>query len=168
MEKTQPAQRQLHPFEPVWDARCSALILGSFPSVRSRAEGFYYGNPQNRFWRVTAAVWHADTPQSIAQKRSFMLGHETALWDVLESCEIRGSSDASITAPVANDIAALVKRSRIERIYANGKAAYALYMEYQFEKTGIEAVLLPSTSPANAAWSLQALIGAWGQALTRR
>lgn len=168
MDKKQQTEHQVHPFGPVWDENSRALILGSFPSVRSRAEGFYYGNPQNRFWRVTAAVWDESVPQSIQEKRLLMQRHETALWDVLESCDIRGSSDATIEDPVAHDIAGIVGKSRITRIYANGKAAYSLYMKYGFESTGIEAVLLPSTSPANAAWSLEKLIEAWRAALIGR
>ena len=158
--------KQVHPFAPVWDERSRILVLGTFPSVKSRENQFYYGHPQNRFWRVTAAVLGERVPDSIPQKQAMLLKHGVALWDVLESCEIAGSSDASIKQAVPNDIAALLRRTGIERVCCNGQTAGALYRRYCEAACGLSAVVLPSTSPANAAWSAERLTEAWRQALT--
>ena len=137
------------------------LVLGSFPSVRSRESGFFYGHPQNRFWKVTAAVFGCPVPETTAEKKRFLLGNRLAVWDVIKSCEIRGSSDASIRDIVPNDLGPLLSGSRIRRIYCNGSTSFSLYEKYLREKTGIPAEKLPSTSPANAAWSIQRLTEAW-------
>ena len=151
----------LHPIGPVFDKHSRVLILGSFPSVRSREEGFFYGHPQNRFWRVLAAVFDARVPQNVEEKRTFLLANRVALWDVIASCEITGSSDASIRNAVPNDLSHLLQIAPIERIYVNGKTAERYYRLYQPPLTNREAVLLPSTSPANAAWNLARLTTAW-------
>ena len=154
-------ERVEHPFPPVVDANCRVLILGSFPSVRSREDGFFYGHPQNRFWPLLAAVYDEDTPASIPEKKALLLRHRIALWDVIASCEITGSSDSSIRNVFPNDVSSLLKQTGIERIYCNGRRAYDLYCRLLASSTGVEAILLPSTSPANAAWRLERLIEAW-------
>ena len=151
----------VHPFPPVYDAESEILILGSFPSVKSREIMFYYGHPQNRFWRVLAAVYNADVPQNIDEKTRFLLKHHIALWDVLASCEITGSADSSIKNAVPNDLIVILSRADIRRIYTNGKTSEKYYKRFSEEITGRGSVCLPSTSPANAAWSLDRLIGAW-------
>ena len=150
-----------HPIDPVYDKNSRVLILGSFPSVKSREENFFYGHPQNRFWRVIAAVFGADTPESVKDKREFLISHGVALWDVLASCEIEGSSDSSIKNAVANDISPILKAAEIEKIFVNGKTAEKYYNKYIKNVIGREAICLPSTSPANAAWSLDKLTDAW-------
>ncbi len=149
-----------HPFEPVCGDRAHTLILGTFPSVRSRAEGFYYGHPRNRFWPMLAAVYGEPVSADIPAKRALILAHGLALWDVLQSCEITGSADASIRAAVPNDIAGLAARCGIRRILANGQTAGRLCRQ-----AGLDCIVLPSTSPANAAWSPDALAAVWGRAL---
>ncbi len=138
-----------HPFEPVYDNESSILILGSFPSVISRKNNFYYSNPQNRFWQVLSAVFDENLPFTIEEKRNFILKHHLALWDVLASCEIAGSEDSSIKKPVANDFTELLAESQIKTIYTTGEKAHKLYKKYCYKKTGIADIPLPSTSPAN-------------------
>lgn len=154
--------RQQHPIAPVFDEHSRVLILGSFPSVKSRAEMFFYGHPQNRFWRVTAAVCGVEyVPQTIPEKRAFLHTNHIALWDVIAACEIVGSSDASIRAVQPNDLSQILQIAPIRAIYVNGATAAKYYAKYQLPQTGMPAVTLPSTSPANAAWSLQRLVAAW-------
>lgn len=153
--------RQIHPIPPVYDAHSTVLILGSFPSVKSRETGFFYGHAQNRFWRVTAAVFGCPVPATIPEKRAFLLGNRIALWDVLAACDIDGSADASIRDACPNDLAPILAAAPITRIFTNGATADALYTHWQLPIVGIPAVRLPSTSPANAAWSLERLIDAW-------
>lgn len=150
----------IHEFEPVYDQNSRVLILGTFPSVKSRQQRFYYGHPQNRFWRVIAELTGSRVPVGIAEKREMLLEAGIAVWDVIASCDIRGSSDGSIRNVKANDIAGLLERTRIRRVYANGDRAFRLYEKY-CPDAGIPAVRLPSTSPANAAWSLPRLVEAW-------
>lgn len=150
-----------HPFPPVYDERSSILILGSFPSVKSREQGFFYGHPQNRFWRVLAAVYHDEVPMTVPDRRAFLLRHGVALWDVLAACEIEGSADASIRAAVTNDLSPILAEAPIRGIFANGQTAGKLYRTHIEPLTGRPAVVLPSTSPANAAWSQERLIVAW-------
>ncbi len=150
-----------HPFPPVFDKDCNILILGTFPSVRSRETGFFYGHPQNRFWRVTSAVFGDDVPITQEDKISFLLKHHIALWDVISSCDIEGSSDSSIKNALPNDISYLLENSHITRIFTNGSAAYKLYERYIEPISNIVAQKLPSTSPANAAWSIEKLISSW-------
>jgi len=150
-----------HPIPPFWDKNARILILGSFPSVKSRECGFFYGHPQNRFWKVTAAVFGDTVPESIAEKQAFLRRNRIALWDVIAACEIVGSSDASIKNAVANDIRTILSGADIREIYVNGKTAKALYEKHILPTVGRKAILLPSTSPANAAWSLMRLTEAW-------
>lgn len=150
-----------HPFEPLFNENSHVLILGSFPSVKSREQNFFYGHPQNRFWRVIAAVFDKPVPQNIEEKKQLILTNGLALWDSIASCEITGSSDASIRNARANDIDIILGNSSIERIYCNGRKSHELYCRYIEAQTGREAICLPSTSPANAQWSLERLIEAW-------
>lgn len=154
-----------HPFEPVVDAGCHTLVLGSFPSVKSRENEFYYGHPQNRFWRMIAAVLYEKEPVSIEEKRAMLLRHGIALWDVIASCEITGSSDASVRNAVPVEIARVTGSASIRRVICNGALAGKLYRRYLQPLLGIEAAVMPSTSPANAAWTLPRLIEAWKTAL---
>ncbi len=155
----------LHPIPPVFDENSRVLILGSFPSVKSREQGFFYGHPQNRFWKVTAALFAEDAPQSIEEKRSFLLRNRIAVWDVIGSCDIVGSSDASIRNVTANDLSVILNAADIRAIFVNGKTAYAYHQKYTEPKIGRPAICLPSTSPANAAWSVERLIEAWKEIL---
>ncbi len=154
-----------HPFPPVVDEGCRVLVLGSFPSVKSRANAFYYGHPQNRFWRMMAAVLGEPTPQSIGEKRGMLLRHGIALWDVIASCEIVGSADASVKDVVPVDIARVTDMAHIDRVICNGALAGKLYRRHLQDRMGVEAVVAPSTSPANAAWSLERLVAAWRKLL---
>ena len=152
---------EVHPIPPVFDENSRILILGSFPSVKSREVGFFYGHPQNRFWTTLGHVLDGDIPHTVDEKRAFLLSHGVALWDVIASCEIMGSSDASIKNAVANDLSVILEHAPIERIFTNGATAHKLYCRYLLPKTGIEATQLPSTSPANAAWIQPRLDAAW-------
>ena len=154
-------KRQNHEFPPVYDENSEILILGSFPSVKSREMQFFYGHPQNRFWKVLAQVLNETVPQTIPKKKEMLLRHHIALWDVIASCDIAGSSDSSIRNVVPNDLAYIIGRSRITRIYANGAKSKQLYDKYLAKQLGIEAVQLPSTSPANAAYSVERLLEYW-------
>lgn len=154
-----------HPFPPVVDENCRILILGSFPSVKSREDGFFYGHPQNRFWRVLASVFDEPVPLDFPSKRAMLLRHHIALWDVIASCTIEGSSDASVKNAVPVDITCVTDPADITLVICNGALAGRLYQRYLQPRTGLEAVILPSTSPANAAWSLPWLINAWRDAL---
>ena len=151
----------LHPIPPVFDENSKVLILGSFPSVRSREEGFFYGHPQNRFWKVTSSVFGENTPSGTEEKKEFLLRNHIALWDVIGSCEINGSSDSSIRNATVNDVSLILNTAKIRSVYLNGRKAYQLYQKFMFPLTGREGICLPSTSPANAAWSTDKLTEAW-------
>ncbi len=151
----------IHPIAPVYDDRSRILILGSFPSVRSREDGFFYGHPQNRFWKVLAALFSSSEPLTIDEKKAFLLSHQIALWDVIASCDITGSADSSIKNAVPNDVARILQSAKIEKIFVNGKTAEKYYKKYLKETLLRDAVCLPSTSPANAIWTMEKLIEAW-------
>lgn len=151
----------VHPIPPVYDSNSRVLILGSFPSVKSREQCFFYGHPQNRFWRVIAQICGERVPESIDEKKALLIKNGIAVWDVIHSCVIVGSADSSIRNAVPNDLNGIIGNSRIERIFTNGKKADGLYKKYLERQTGIRAVCLPSTSPANAAWSLERLTEEW-------
>ena len=148
-----------HEFEPVYDKNSEILILGSFPSVKSREQGFYYGHPQNRFWKVLAAI---------VQEKEMLLRNHIAVYDVIWQCKITGSSDSSIKDVVPADITTIVELSKIRKIYANGKLAEKLFSKYQEKKVGIKAIGLPSTSPANAAYSLERLVEIWSEQIKQK
>lgn len=151
-----------HEFEPVFDENSKVLVLGTLPSVKSRENNFYYGHPQNRFWKLIAALCDEDiVPQTIEEKRKILLKHHIAVWDVISECDIIGSSDSSIKNVVPADLSVILDNTDIDRIYANGGKAYELYMKYQYGKIGREIIKLPSTSPANAAYSLERLLECW-------
>ena len=155
-----------HEFEPVWNKDSRVLVLGTFPSVKSRQQKFYYGHPQNRFWKMLAAVYAEDAPESITEKTSLLLRHHLALWDVIANCEIDGSADASVREAVPVDIVRITDRAHITRVLCNGKLAGTLYARHLQPIMGIPALVLPSTSPANAVWTLPKLTDAWRKALT--
>ncbi|MGI6736087.1 MAG: DNA-deoxyinosine glycosylase [Anaerovoracaceae bacterium] len=157
--------RVQHDFAPIFDAHSRILILGTMPSVKSREGHFYYHHPRNRFWKVMASVLSAPLPQTIAEKKEMLLQGHAAVWDVIDSCEIRGSSDASIRDVVPADINRVLRAAPIEAICANGAAAARLYRRCCEPETGRAIVQLPSTSPANAAWSLPRLTAAWREAI---
>lgn len=161
MKKEQTYTHVSHDFEPVFDENSKVLILGTFPSVKSRENQFYYGHPQNRFWKVIAGLTESEVPQTIEEKKKILLEHGIAIWDVIESCDIIGSSDSSIKNVVPADIERVVANSKIQNIYANGGTAKKLYEKYNQKKTGREIIGLPSTSPANAAYSLERLLECW-------
>ena len=155
----------IHPIPPLYREDSKILILGSFPSVKSRESAFIYGHPHNRFWKVMAAVFEDDVPSDVPQKRAFLIRHQVAAWDVIHSCTIRGSSDASIKDVVPNDLTIILDHAPIRQIFVNGKKAAQLYERYILPGIGRKAVCLPSTSPANAAWNIEKLIEAWRQIL---
>lgn len=152
----------LHPFKPVFDKRSSILILGTFPSEKSRKYGFFYGHPQNRFWKLIALLTKTEIiPKSIDEKKEILLKNRIALWDVIYSCDIKGSSDASITNVVPNDFSKILNSANIKQIYANGEKTYNIYMKYCYKNVGKEIIRLPSTSPANASYNLARLKKEW-------
>lgn len=151
----------VQPFAPVYDENSKILILGSLPSVKSREQGFYYGHPQNRFWKLLAALFEEKVPETTPEKKAMLLRNKTAVWDVIESCDIIGSSDSSVKNATAADVPGLLAKTGIERIFVNGALAGKLYDKYLAESTGIKAEKLPSTSPANARYSLEMLVESW-------
>lgn len=159
-----PYQHIKHTFLPVYNEYSEILILGSLPSVKSREQGFYYGHPQNRFWKTLAALFECKEPKTIEEKKAMLLAHHVAIWDVIDSCDIRGSSDSSIRNVVPADIGQVLKQAPIERIYANGKTAGQLYRKWVQPVTNREIIDLPSSSPANAVMSLEKLVTVWREA----
>ncbi len=157
------ALRKIHSIPPVYDAESKILILGSFPSVKSREQGFFYAHPQNRFWAVLSTIFGENQPVSVEDKKKFLLRNHIALWDVISSCDIIGSSDSSIKNVEPNDISALLGNSAVGRIFTNGKKADSLYCKYIQPTVGIPSVCLPSTSPANAVFTLDKLCEVWGR-----
>ena len=153
--------RIIHPFGPLFNESSRVLILGSFPSVKSREQQFFYGHPQNRFWKVLAALYQQDVPVTVDQKKALILENHLALWDSVASCVITGSSDASIREVRANDLSVILDNSAVRKIFCNGKTSWQMYEKWIRPATGREAVCLPSTSPANAQWTLNRLIDAW-------
>lgn len=150
---------EFHNINPVHNKYSNILILGSFPSVKSRQEKFFYAHPQNRFWKVVSTIFNESLPQTIEAKRQMLLRNNVAVWDVIKSCDIIGSSDSSIENVVVNDIESLLKSTNIKRIFANGDKSYKLFKKY-FPKN-IEIIKLPSTSPANAKYGLERLCEEW-------
>ena len=155
----------VHTFEPVYDSNSEILILGSFPSVKSREQQFYYVHPRNRFWNVLAACFLDETPVTIEEKKQFLLRHHVALWDVIAECDIEGSSDSSIRNVVPNEIERILKVAKIKAIFANGDKAYQLFLKYCKQDGQPMVYKLPSTSPANAAYKLEKLVACWKEQL---
>lgn len=152
----------IHPIDPLYDENSKILILGSFPSVKSRENLFFYSHPQNRFWKVLCGVFEQKEVKTVDEKRNFILNQKIALWDVIASCSISKSSDSSIKDVVPNDLSVILDKAEIEKIFVNGKTAYKYYNKFIRDKIGREAICLPSTSPANASWPLDRLIADWG------
>ncbi len=151
-----------HPIDPVFDIESKVLILGSFPSVKSREAMFFYGHPQNRFWKVVATVCKEEIPNTVEEKKALLLRNHIAVWDVIASCDIEGSSDSSIKNVEANNLSVILEKAQIQAIFVNGKTAEKYYKKYIEKTINRKAVCLPSTSPANAAWSLERLVQEWG------
>ena len=154
-----------HPIKPFYDENSKILILGSFPSVKSREQMFFYGHPQNRFWRVISKVFGYDEPQSIEEKKALLKENNIAVWDVIASCKIVGSSDSSIKNVMPNNINCILNNGNIEKIIVNGKTAEKFYNKYIKPQINRCAICLPSTSPANASWSTERLINEWKREL---
>ena len=150
-----------HTFEPIFDKNSEILVLGSFPSVKSRENNFYYAHPQNRFWNVVASVYSCPVPKTVEEKKNMLLSNKIAVWDVIKSCEITGSADNTIKSVIPNDLSEILSVADIKKIYANGKTAQSLYNKYIKKNTGVDIISLPSTSPANAAYSLEKFIKEW-------
>lgn len=161
MSTSSTYQHVEHTFEPVHNDQSQVLILGTFPSVKSREQQFFYGHPQNRFWKVLAALTDEAVPTTVPEKKQLLLSHHIAVWDVIQSCDIIGSSDSSIRNVVPCDINRILKHAPVKVIYGNGAKACELYDRYLLPVTGRNICRLPSTSPANAAWSFERLLEAW-------
>ena len=154
-------QHVIHSFGPLYNENSRILILGSIPSPASREVGFYYGHPQNRFWKVLSEVFGMPLPESIEEKKALVLSNGLALWDSIAECDIIGASDSSVKNAVPTDIPSLLEQTNIERVLCNGALSKKVYDKYQLDRTGIPALKMPSTSPANAAWSLERLVEEW-------
>ena len=154
--------RIVHPIPPFYDASSRILILGSFPSVKTRESGFFYGHPQNRFWKLLAHLFEEDhVPATVEEKADLLARRHIAAWDAIHACDSEGSSDSSIRNVEANDFTEILRTAPIRKIYTNGRKSHEIYTKYCYPATGREAVCLPSTSPANAAWSMERLADAW-------
>ena len=151
----------MHPIAPIYDKHSTILILGSFPSVKSREEGFFYGHKQNRFWKVVSRVFEEEEPKTIEEKKALLLRNHIAVWDVIAGCDIEGSSDSTIKNVRPNDLSTILDNAQIKAIYVNGKTAEKYYKKYIEKSINRKAVCLPSTSPANAAWSIEKLLDTW-------
>lgn len=156
-----------HEFEPIFDDKSRVLILGTLPSVKSREGNFYYHHPQNRFWKVLAQICKTQTPETIAEKKAMLLANGIAIWDVVQSCDIIGSSDSSIKNVTPAELSVILEKAPVKTIFLNGGKAWELYQKYCKGMTDLPAVKLPSTSPANAAWSLDRLTEVWGEELKK-
>lgn len=154
-------ERQDHPFQPVYDGNSRILILGTMPSRASRKNQFYYGHPQNRFWKVLAALLKVEPPQTNEEKRALLISNRIALWDVLNSCLIESSEDSSIREPVCNDFEKILKTGLISKVFTNGEKADSLYLSLAYPKTGVMSICLPSTSRANGRYGFDKLIFEW-------
>ena len=150
-----------HPIHPVYDKNSKILILGSFPSVKSREGCFFYHHPQNRFWKTLASVMNQPVPTTIEEKKAFLLNNHIAVWDTIASCTIEGSSDSSIKNVVPTDLSVILSEAPDLQIFCNGATSHQYYRKYQEKLIGRQAIRLPSTSPANAAWSMERLKNEW-------
>ena len=161
-----PSETLIHPFEPVYAPGSRVLILGSFPSAASRRDGFYYGHPRNRFWQILSRLFSVPVPVSADEKKALILDHRLALWDSIKCCDITLSADSSIRSPVPNDISAVLEKADIRAVFCNGRESLRTYDRYILPDTFVAAKYLPSSSPANAAWTLDKLIDTWREILT--
>lgn len=157
----------VHPVKPLYNNESEILILGTFPSVKSREAKFFYAHPQNRFWKVMSRICKSDLPVTDDEKRKMILDNRFALWDVIHSCEVTGSADSTIRNVIPNDISEIIENSKIKKIFVNGKKAEELYKKYIEKSVNIKAVCLPSTSPANAAWSEDRLYEYWKEQMQK-
>lgn len=155
------SEKLTHEFDPIYNKDSKILILGTFPSVKSRESNFYYGHKQNRFWKVLAAIFEENIPETVEEKKTFLLKNKVDIWDVIQSCTIRGSSDSSIKDVVPCDFTDILINADIKYIYGNGAKACELYKKYIYPKTKRQIIKLPSTSPANASWSMEKLVDVW-------
>ncbi len=151
----------IHPFDPLYDKQSRILILGSFPSPQSRKQQFFYGHPQNRFWRIMAKVLDEDVPCTIEEKKEMMKRNHIALYDAIYSCDIIKASDSSIRNVVPSDLSSIIEGSKISRIYCNGRKSFECFLRYQKDIIKMDAIMLPSTSPANASFTLEKLYESW-------
>ena len=166
MKKQPPAKTRIdHPLPPLYDEHSEVLILGSFPSPKTRESGFFYGHPQNRMWPVLARLFDEPVPGTVNEKRDFLLRHHIAMWDVLASCEIVGASDASISGEVPTDLLPIFEAAPIKAVFCAGGVSAKMYRKYHEERCGMPCFAMPSTSPANAAWSLDRLTESWAKVL---
>lgn len=163
--KEQQYQHIIHPFPPLFSSESRILILGSLPSVKSREEMFFYGHPQNRFWKMLSLIFQTPAPEKIEDKKQLILSHNLALWDTIYSCDIIGSSDSSIRNVTPTDLTKILDNSKIEKVICNGKTSGKYYEQYQMKNTNLKPVILPSTSPANAVYRLDRLAELWGKEL---
>lgn len=154
-----------HPFPPIYNSDSKILILGSFPSVKSRINEFFYGNPQNRFWKIISKVTNNLLPTNISEKKALLLTNHIALWDVVKTCDIKGSKDTSIRNIIPNDLSIILNQSSIKTIFANGNMAYNLYDKYSKNLYSMNIIKLPSTSPANASYNFEKLFEIWNKSL---
>lgn len=157
--------KQIHNIPPLFDAESRILVLGSFPSIKSREAEFFYGHPQNRYWKVMPYLLGEELPETIPEKAAMMHAHHVAMWDVIGSCTIAGSADSTIQDVVPNDLSVILEAAHIEAIFTNGAKSTELYRKHIYPVTGIPSIKVPSTSPANAAFSLERLRAEWGKAL---
>lgn len=155
----------IHPFEPVYDSNSKILVLGSFPSIKSREENFYYANPYNRFWKLIAKILSSAVPTTIDEKKKLLIDNKIAIWDVIYSCEIEGSLDTSIKDPKVNDICNLLRKTKINIVIFNGKKASQVYSKYLEHYIGINYYTLPSTSPTNASYTFEKLYFSWNEVI---
>lgn len=154
-------ERVTHDFKPIYNRESRILMLGTMPSPKSREVGFYYGHPRNRFWKVVSDVCGESLPETKEDKIAFALRNKIAVWDVLAGCEIKGAEDSSIRNPIPNDMNVILKNSNVQAVFTTGTKAAQLYKKYCYPGTGIEAVNLPSTSPANCRMSYEELYEAY-------
>ena len=159
-------QTLVHPIPPTWNENSQILILGSWPSVKSRARAYFYGHPQNRFWQLLALLFEEPLPETKSERESLLLRRGIAVWDVIASCSISGSADSSIRDVVVNDLSVILEHAPIQQIYVNGRKAESLYCRDIQPQIHRDAICRPSTSPANAAWTLEKLLPVWQQILT--
>ena len=153
--------KQLHNIPPLYNKESQVLILGSFPSVKSREQEFFYSHPQNRFWQVLSNIFESAVPSTVEDKKRLILNNHLALWDVIAECEITGSADSSIKNVIPNDIGKILADSNTRSIFLNGRTAEKYYIRYTEPRINKKAICLPSTSPANAAWSVTRLCEEW-------
>ena len=156
-----------HTINPIYNEKSNILILGTFPSVKSRENKFFYSHPQNRFWKIIAYITNTSpVPSTIDEKKNMLLNNKIALFDVIKSCDITGSSDTSIKNAEPWDLSIILDSCNIKKIYANGNKAYELYMKYCYDNLKRSIIKLPSTSPANASFNFERLLSEWSQILS--